>query len=113
MTNPKPYSPSTCSKAVRLAVLIRYNYCCAVCGCPDPDNLSMDRADCSLGYTLDNTQCLCRTCNCTIKIAISAPMYAPRQPVLDINDVLSLRQLYRWILGRKLKDPTPYVALAA
>ena len=107
------YYPATCSPSLRAWVYDPYNYCCALCRCPDIDNLSVDRADSNKGYTRANSQCLCKTCNCTIKIDITAPKYPPQQPVLDINYWLGARQLYRWILGRKLKDPNPYLDIAA
>ncbi len=92
MSNPQWGS---CSEVLKRLKKAEYNYCCAVCGCPDPDILSMDRAMNNKGYDADNVQVLCIPCNCYIKKCLSHLPLPPREPEPNLEIWLANREDYR------------------
>jgi 5-methylcytosine-specific restriction endonuclease McrA len=90
------------SRAYREAIMVEYNWCCAVCGSADRDNLQIDHVVAKTnggGDELENLQVLCAVCNSQIKSSIDTPRMPPRKPNRDslkaFRNISKKRQAFR------------------
>ncbi len=74
------------SVAYRDSIMEEYNWCCAVCGTADRDNLNIDHVipeSTGGSNELDNLQVLCTPCNCQIKGNVPTERLSPKKPNRD------------------------------